>query len=156
MNIDEIVNKLMANGKTISVMESCSGGGFSNLITNVSGASSVFKFGAVTYSNEFKIKMGVSKETIDKYSVYSMEVARSMAKAISDFAFSDFGIGITGKLGKSDPNNLAGDDDKVFFSIYDRSSGLFHDYDVLVNGSTRIQSKDEVLASIIDKLNLYV
>ena len=156
MNVEKIVKKLIKNDKTISVMESCSGGGFSNLITNVSGSSLVFEYGAVTYSNEFKIKMGVPAEIIDKYSVYSLEVARSMSKAISDFADSDFGLGITGKLGDSDPNNLIGDDNKVFFSIYDKNSDLYYDYDVLVTGDTRAKCKEEVLNSIISKLDLYV
>ena len=57
-------------------MESCTGGGMANAITNIAGSSDVLKFSAVTYSNEFKIKMGVNKSTIDKFSVYSMEVAR--------------------------------------------------------------------------------
>ncbi len=47
----EIVNKLISLNKTISTMESCTGGAVSNSITNVDGASEAFKFGAVTYSN---------------------------------------------------------------------------------------------------------
>lgn len=156
MNIEEIVNRLVSEEKTISSMESCTGGGFSNLITNVSGASSVFRFGAVTYSNEFKVKMGVSEEVIDKFSVYSAEVARCMAKAISDFTSSDFGLGITGKLGKSDPNNLAGDDNKVFFSIYDKHSDSYFDYNILVSGDDRVKSKKEVLDLVISKLGVHV
>lgn len=156
MNVEKIVEKLTKTNKTISVMESCSGGGFSNLITNVSGSSLVFKFGAVTYSNEFKIKMGVPSEVIDKYSVYSLEVARCMAKAISDFTGSVFGLGITGKLGDKDPNNLYGDDNKVFFSIYDRDSDAYYDYDILVDGKTRAESKDELLNFIISKLDFHV
>lgn len=156
MDIKKIVGKLIKSNKTISAMESCSGGGFSNLITNVSGSSSVFKFGAVTYCNEFKIKMGVPKEIIDKYSVYSKEVARCMAKAISDFSDSDLGLGITGKLGKADPYNLVGEDDRVFFSIYDKSSDSYYDYDILVSSSDRSECKDEVLELIVSKLGLHV
>ena len=68
--LKELVEKLLDLGKTISTMESCTGGGVANAITNIAGASEVLKFSAVTYSNEFKIKMGVSSEIIDKYSVY--------------------------------------------------------------------------------------
>ena len=71
--MEEVVKRLIDKNKTISTMESCTGGGVANAITNVEGASEVLKFSAVTYSNEFKIKMGVSKDVIDKYSVYSME-----------------------------------------------------------------------------------
>ena len=62
-----VVNRLIEKNKTISSMESCTGGGFANMVTNVPGASDVFKFSAVTYSNEFKIKMGVASEIIDNY-----------------------------------------------------------------------------------------
>ena len=99
-NLSKIIAKLSDSNKTISTMESCTGGALASLITDVSGASAVFKYGAVTYSNEYKIKMGVSSEVIDKYSVYSMETAREMAMSISKFTSSDYGIGITGKLGE--------------------------------------------------------
>ena len=75
----DIVLLLKKKNKTISTMESCTGGGVANAITNIEGASEVLKYSAVTYSNEFKIKMGVSSEVIDKYSVYSMETAMEMS-----------------------------------------------------------------------------
>ena len=51
----EIVEKLIKLNKTISTMESCTGGYVANGITNIPGASSVFMFGAITYSNDYKI-----------------------------------------------------------------------------------------------------
>ena len=81
----EIIELLTKNEETISTMESCTGGGIANAITNVPGASEVFKYGAVTYANEFKIKMGINKETIEKYTVYSQEVADEMSKKITEF-----------------------------------------------------------------------
>ena len=51
-----VVNKLIELDKTISTMESCTGGEVASMITNVDGAGEVLKFSAVTYSNEFKIK----------------------------------------------------------------------------------------------------
>ena len=76
----KLVEELIKNKKTISTMESCTGGGVANAITNIEGASEVLKFSAVTYSNEYKIKMGVSSDVIDEYSVYSMETAHEMSK----------------------------------------------------------------------------
>ena len=71
--IEKTIKKLIELKKTISTMESCSGGALANAITNIPDASKIFRFGAVTYSNEYKIKMGVSKDIIDTYSVYSKE-----------------------------------------------------------------------------------
>ena len=64
--MEEIVKLLTKNNETISTMESCTGGAIVNEITNIPGASDVLKYSAITYANEFKVKMGVSKETIDK------------------------------------------------------------------------------------------
>ena len=145
----EIIEKLTELGYTISTMESCTGGCLANAITNIEGASEVLKFSAVTYSNEFKIKMGVSSEVIDKYSVYSMETAREMALNISKFTNSNIGIGITGKLNRADKNNNFGEDNEVFICIYD---GEFHNLSVKVSNQTRKENKEEVINFIVEKL----
>ena len=124
----DVVNLLIEKKMTIATMESCTGGFVASSITDIDGSSNVLKFSAVTYSNEYKIKMGVSKEVIDKYSVYSMNVAREMAKNISDFANSDIGVGITGKINRVDENNLFGDDNKIYYAIYDKNSDKYYEY----------------------------
>ena len=101
----EIIKILTEKDKTISTMESCTGGGVANAITNIEGASEVLKFSAVTYSNEYKIKMGVDANIIDKYSVYSIKTAEEMSKNISAFANSNYGVGITGKLNRKATHN---------------------------------------------------
>lgn len=116
--LNDLVKRLIEKQKTISTMESCTGGALASEITNVEGASDVIKFSAVTYSNEFKIKMGVSKDVIDKYSVYSMKTACEMSRNISRVTNSNYGVGITGKFGNVDKENLCGDDYTVFISIY--------------------------------------
>lgn len=120
--MEELVKLLIAKGKNVSTMESCTGGAIANAITNIPDASKVFSFSAVTYSNEFKIKMGVDISLINKYSVYSMKVAMDMAKKIADYTGSCFGVGVTGKLKKADENNLYGEDDVVFLAVYDRDN----------------------------------
>ena len=63
--IEKTIKKLIELKKTISTMESCSGGALANAITNIPDASKIFSFGAVTYSNEYKIKMGDRYNYID-------------------------------------------------------------------------------------------
>lgn len=144
----EVVEKLIENKKTISTMESCTGGGIANAITNIEGASEIFKFSAVTYSNEFKIKMGVSKETIDKYSVYSIETAKEMSKKICEFTNSSYGVGVTGKLNRVDKNNPFGEDNIVFISIYDQEKNKYFTTQVEIVESTRNKNKELVIANI--------
>ena len=147
-----IENKLKELNKTISTMESCTGGGVANAITNIEGASEVLRFSADTYSNEYKIKMGVSSTIIDKYSVYSIETAMEMSKNISEFANSNYGVGITGKLNRVDINNLCGSDNEVFISIYDKDLDRFYNYDLEVNKGSRKENKELVINLIIEKL----
>ena len=144
----EVVNKLIELNKSVSTMESCTGGYIANAITNVPGASDIFMFGAVTYSNEYKVKMGVDSYLIDKYSVYSIKVANDMSKTISEFTNSDYGIGITGKLNRADKNNLSGKDNVVYVSIYDRINNKYYNDIVTVLYDDRCKNKEMVLNSV--------
>lgn len=152
MKLEEIIKILTKEGKTISTMESCTGGGLVNKITNIPGASEVLKFSAITYANEFKIKMGVSKEVIDTYSIYSMETAIEMSRKIVDFTNSNYGIGITGKLNRGDPNNIAGDINVVYFSIYSKDEDKNYNESLKVNKMSRCENKEQVIDKVIDKL----
>lgn len=148
----EVVEKLTKNKETIATMESCSGGAIVNAITNIPGASEVLKFSAVTYANEFKIKMGVNKETIDKHSVYSIEVAKEMSKNISLFANSTYGIGITGKINRADPYNNSGEDNKIFISIYNSKNDTYNTFNIIAKDMDRVSNKEYIVNSIASKL----
>ena len=154
--MQEIVNLLIKKHKTISIMESCTGGGVANAITNIEGASNVFKFGAVTYSNEFKIKMGVHADIINKYSVYSMETAEEMSKNISKFTGSILGVGITGKLNRVDINNPYGEDNVVFVSVYDSRTKNFLNAKVEAVRGSRKENKELVIEKIISMINCLI
>ena len=148
----EVIDLLIKKNKTISTMESCTGGFLANEITNVEGSSSVFFFGAVTYSNLYKIKLGVSEDVINKYSVYSIETANEMSKAICNYTNSNYSIGVTGKLKRIDEANPYGEDDKVFISIYDSDNNRFYEYNLNVISSLRSDNKKQVVDFIVDKL----
>ena len=148
--MERIVKKLIESGETISTMESCTGGALANAITNIPDASKVIKFSAVTYSNEYKIKMGVSEELINKYSVYSMEVANDMAMKIVNYTNSNYGVGITGKLKKIDENNLFGEDDLVYLSIYDKDKDKFYNKKIKLLFDTRIDNKNQIVNEFIN------
>lgn len=150
--MEEIVNKLIEEKKTISTMESCTGGGLASAITNISGSSEIFKFGAVTYSNEYKIKMGVDSNIIEKYSVYSKETADEMSKNISAFTNSNYGVGITGKMGVIDKYNPYGEDNIIFISIYDRDNNQYFNEIVKASFPSREDNKNLVINKVIEML----
>ena len=148
----DVVKILTQRKETIATMESCSGGAIVNSITNIPRASEIIKFSAVTYANEFKIKMGVLKETIDKYSVYSMAVAKEMSKNISLFANSTYGIGITGKINREDPYNKSGENNKIFISIYNKNNDSYNTFSLIAKDVDRISNKDYIVEEIAKKL----
>lgn len=150
--MQEIVDILRKNNKTIATMESCTGGQIVNEITNIEGASDIIKFSAITYSNEYKIKMGVNKQVIDKYSVYSENTAMEMSKVICDYTNSNYGIGITGKLNRIDKYNNFGNDNEVFISIYDKDNNKFYNKKVIAKEENRIGNKKLILNEVINIL----
>ena len=151
--MQELINLLIEKNKTISTMESCTGGGIANAITNISGSSEIFKYGAVTYSNEYKIRMGVNANVIDKYTVYSSETAMEMSKNISEFANSDYGIGVTGQINRQDQNNIVEDTDKIYVSIYDKNNDKFYNYDLVADSNlNRTENKNIIIDLVIKKL----
>ena len=96
--------------------------------------------------------MGVPKKIIDTYSVYSIETAIEMSKKISEFTNSNYGIGITGKLNRVDPHNLSGDDNRVYFNIYNKDNNTNYNGSLKVTKETRKENKEEVINLIVDKL----
>ena len=150
--MEEIVELLKENNKTISTMESCTGGSVAGAITNVEGSSEVIKFSAVTYSNEFKIKMGVNKDVIDTYTVYSMETADEMSKNIANFSNSDYGVGITGQINRTDPNNVTNENDKIYISIYDNVNNKFYNQVLKAMNFSREENKKVIIDEIVKML----
>ena len=149
--MEKVVKRLIELKKTISTMESCTGGGVANAITNVEGSSEILKFSAITYSNEYKIKMGVSSEVIDKYSVYSMETANEMSKNISLFTNSNYGVGITGKINRTDKNNLYGEDNIIYISIYDRDNDKYYNKEIKAIDDVRSKNKEMIIRIIAEE-----
>ena len=147
--MEEIIKILTLRKESISTMESATGGYIANAITNVEGASEVFSFGAVTYSNFYKIKFGVDKNLIEKYSVYSMEVARDMSRAITEYTNSRYGIGVTGKLNRVDRFNLSGKDNVVYISVFDQIKNYYLDRVLEVEDTTREENKKKILLEIV-------
>ena len=150
--MEKLVNLLKNKNKTISSMESCTGGLFASEITNVNGSSDVFKLGLVTYSNEYKEYFGVSKQSINEYTVYSSQVSNEMAKVVCNIAKSDFAVGITGMLGAIDLNNKSDEIDSVYISIYSKENNKCFDYKIKSIGETRLKKKKYIVQFIKERL----
>jgi nicotinamide-nucleotide amidase len=102
--LDELVTRLgaalAANGMMLATAESCTGGWVSMLATSVSGSSSWFDRGFVTYSNESKQEMlGVSSQVLEIHGAVSEQTARQMVEGAISNSRADTALSITGIAG---------------------------------------------------------
>ena len=95
-----VIGLLQEKGLTLTTTESLTGGMLSARLTNVPGASDVFKQGLVTYSNRAKRKLlDVKKSTLKKEGAVSKKTAKEMAKNGARITGSDICISLTGNAG---------------------------------------------------------
>ncbi len=91
---------LAAQGRTVAVAESLTGGALAARISAAAGASAYFAGGAVCYTAESKrAVLGVSEETLNGPGVVSEECAREMAQGVRRLFAADVGLGLTGVAG---------------------------------------------------------
>lgn len=97
---EEVVSLLKEKHLTVTTAESCTAGLVAARIMNVAGASDVYSEGYITYSDAAKKKLlGVSEETLEKYSAVSSQTAHEMAVGAAKNANADAAISVTGIAG---------------------------------------------------------
>ncbi|MDR3085205.1 MAG: competence/damage-inducible protein A [Christensenellaceae bacterium] len=100
-NMPQTVAKiLISSRKSLSLAESCTGGMIAAELVAVPGVSEAFLEGAVTYSNEAKMKtLGVSPQTLQQFGAVSPECALEMAEGMKLRTGSDYALSVTGIAG---------------------------------------------------------
>ncbi|WP_410879670.1 competence/damage-inducible protein A [Myroides sp. DW712] len=111
---DVVIEQLKTAGQTLACAESCTGGRLAVLFSEKEGASAFFKGGVVTYATQSKIDLlGVSKETIEQYSVVSEQVACEMAEQAHHKFKADIAVSTTGNAGPT-----KGDSEAAVGTVY--------------------------------------
>ncbi|MCI7602331.1 MAG: CinA family protein [Candidatus Onthovivens sp.] len=106
-NVEQLIDVLAKKGLTLGSVESFTGGLFAKTITDVSGASKVFKGALVTYSKDLKVKLlGMDEEFIDDNGLVSWGVAQQMALQGQKVLGVDVCVSFTGNAG---PDVLPGE-----------------------------------------------
>lgn len=102
----EAVRRLREKGLHVATAESCTGGYIAKRITEIEGSSAVFEYGIVSYSNQVKEHLlGVSPETLKKYTAVSEQTAREMAAGVRRLSGAEIGVSVTGLAGNTpDPD----------------------------------------------------
>ena len=96
----ELIYLLSEKNMTLSVVESCTGGLISKMITDVAGSSKVFLGSVIAYSDKSKTDiLKIEKELLYSKGAVSEEVALKMVESVSQIFNSDFSISATGIAG---------------------------------------------------------
>lgn len=98
-----LLDLLRQRGERLACAESITGGMIASSIIDIPGASDCLKESYVVYSNSAKEKiLGVSHETLEKYTAVSMECAKEMLEGLYKVSGADLCLVTTGyaHLGK--------------------------------------------------------
>jgi len=108
---NELERALKERGVTLGVAESITGGLMAKRLTDVPGASRVFRGGVVSYTDEVKRDvLGVPQQMLDEYGAVSAPVARTMAEGARRVLGCDIALSATGVAGpdRDDRGNPVG------------------------------------------------
>jgi len=106
-----VFSLLKEKSMTIGCAESCTGGLIAKRLTDLSGVSSVFKGGIVSYTNEIKHKLlNVPQALLEEHGAVSAPVAAAMAEGARKLLGCDIALSSTGVAGpdKDDRGNEVG------------------------------------------------
>ena len=100
-NMQTVLGEILkANGESLAIAESCTGGLISHLFTDVPGSSEFFLFSGVTYSNQAKQEvLGVSADTLEKYGAVHEHTAVEMAAGARKIGGATYGLSTSGIAG---------------------------------------------------------
>ncbi len=97
---EELVALLSEKKLTLATAESCTGGMIGMYITSVSGSSSVYEGGVISYSNAVKNKLlSVKGKTLDTFGAVSENTALEMARGARELLQTDISVAVTGIAG---------------------------------------------------------
>ena len=115
-------------GRRLATAESLTGGGIGQALTSVSGASSVFAGGIISYTNEVKHKvLGVPVEILDTYGAVSAPVAKAMAEGARRVIGADVAVSVTGLAGP-DGDEYGNPVGTVFIGYADEQTAFAREY----------------------------
>jgi len=104
---EQLMRRLCDLKLRVASAESCTGGLFASLLTDIEGAGHGFDRGFVTYDQKAKQEMlGLTSEMTERNSAVTAAVARAMAEGALQNSQADIALSVTGFAGP------AGDDEE--------------------------------------------
>lgn len=159
MTLEEKVVKVLNERKMVmACAESCTGGLIAKRITDVSGSSSVFNCGIVSYSNEIKEKvLGVKSETLNEFGAVSEQTVREMVNGVLSVSGADIAVSVSGIAGPNS-DNTSKPVGLIYLAVSDGSKTIVkrleNQFDTDVRNSNRVSASNEALKMIIEMIGV--
>lgn len=120
-----IARRARAQGKTIALAESVTGGGVGARLIAVPGASDFFAGGVMVYQSEMKtVLAGVDQAVIETYGPASAQSAEALAGAIRNRSGADIGVSVVGVAGPTTQGDTP--IGRVYIAIADETGTVVH------------------------------
>jgi nicotinamide-nucleotide amidase len=156
-HLDEQAERLMHRvcdlGLKLASAESCTGGMFAALMTDIEGCGHGFDCGFVTYSKDAKAELlGIDRELLDRNDAVSEVVARAMAEGALNRSNADVTLGITGFAGPGAPGQEEG---LVHIALAHRGASTSHreeHFGPAGRGAIRVKSLEAMLNMLEESL----
>ncbi len=150
---EKVVNLLREKNLVLACAESCTGGLIAKRITDVSGSSSVFNCGIVSYSNEIKEKvLGVKRETLKEFGAVSEQTVREMVKGVITISGADIAVSVSGIAGP-DSDNTNKPVGLIYIAVSDGKETIVkqlnNQFETDIRNSNRISASDEAFKMIL-------
>ena len=129
MSEKECFALLREKNLTLAAAESCTGGLIAKRMTDLPGASNVFRGGVVSYWSSVKADvLGVPNDLLDAYGAVSEPVARAMAEGVCAITGAQVGVSVTGVAGpdRDDRGNAVG---TVYIGLCEQGNTLCRRFD---------------------------
>ena len=150
---EELMDRLCDREMKVATAESCTGGMFAALLTDIQGCSHGFDRGFVTYSMEAKTELlGIERELLERNEAVSETVARAMAEGALARSKSDIAISVTGFAG---PAGDGCEEGLVHFALAQKDGETLHrveHFGEIGRGPVRVKSLETMLDMLAQAL----
>lgn len=150
---EEVLTAACDRELKLATAESCTGGLLASVLTDVSGVSSAFERGFVTYTDEAKNELlGVPMDLLKAKGAVCGDVAIAMAEGALQHSRADIAVSTTGFAGPAGPDDEPG---LVHFALARRDGPTIHreeHFGTEDRGEARRRSLETALGMIKDSL----
>ena len=151
---EKLMKRLCERKLKVATAESCTGGMFAALLTDIEGCGHGFDRGFVTYAKEAKSQLlGIEPDLLDRNEAVSELVARSMAEGALARSQADIALAVTGFAG---PAGHGCEEGLVHFAVARRGGETAHrveHFGALGRGPVRVKSLRTMLEMLEQALD---